>query len=124
MPETTYRGPDGGTGPLSAIVRDLQLVWRLMGDQRVSLAIKVIVPVLAALYVLSPVDLLPDVIPALGQMDDLAILLLALRLFIQVAPRDVVQELRDDIAHNRAPRQAGRSSSDQEPIDGDYRVID
>jgi uncharacterized membrane protein YkvA (DUF1232 family) len=112
--------PQQQVGLLAGLVRDGQLVWRLMGDPRVATAAKVIVPILAVLYVLSPVDLIPDVIPVLGQMDDLAILALAVRLFIQLAPPQVVAEHRDDINGG-----GGRHShsGDGETVDAEYRVI-
>jgi len=37
---------------------------------------------LGGAYVLSPVDLIPDIIPVLGQMDDLAVILLMIYLWV------------------------------------------
>ncbi len=50
---------------------------------------KVILP-LALLYVASPIDLLPDIIPGIGQIDDLVLLYAALRLFLRVSPASAV----------------------------------
>ena len=61
------------TGLLAAIVRRLALVWRLFTDERVSVPIKAI-PVLTILYILSPVDLVPEmVVGPVGGVDDLAV---------------------------------------------------
>ena len=106
---------------LAGLLRDAQLIWRLMGDPRVATLAKVMVPALTVLYILSPVDFLPDMIPILGQMDDLAILALAIKLFIQLAPPQVVSEYRDDIAHGRP---GGRKPADGETVDADYRIIE
>ena len=38
-----------------------------------------VILVLAVLYCLSPIDLVPDVVPALGFIDDLLVVLLSLR---------------------------------------------
>lgn len=46
----------------------------------------------AAVYVASPIDLLPDVIPKVGGVDDLAVVLLAVRRLITAAGYDVVRE--------------------------------
>jgi uncharacterized membrane protein YkvA (DUF1232 family) len=63
-----------------------QQAWQLFASGQVPLSLKAI-PVLAALYVLSPLDFLPDVIPLAGQLDDVAILLIGLKLFTQLAGR-------------------------------------
>ena len=49
---------------------------------------------LMVLYVLSPVDLIPDVIPLLGLVDDVVLLPLAIRFVLKRLPLRV----RDDIA--------------------------
>jgi len=46
-----------------------------------------------AVYLLSPVDLVPDVIPVLGQMDDLGLAIWGLRRLLQSAGPDVVSDL-------------------------------
>src|ERR1700737_3253345 len=43
-------------------------------------------------YVVLPIDLIPDFVPVLGQLDDLAVVLLGLDLFIRSAPPDIVEE--------------------------------
>lgn len=68
-----------------------RLVWGLSRDPRVPLTLKALL-VAALAYVVTPIDLIPDMIPILGQADDLTILLLVLDLFIQNAPADVRRE--------------------------------
>ena len=57
----------------------LKLTWRLGKDPMLSRARRAAV-IAAAGYVISPVDLVPGVIPVLGQLDDIAVALVALRL--------------------------------------------
>jgi uncharacterized membrane protein YkvA (DUF1232 family) len=66
-------------------------VWGIMRDPRTPLGLKGIMAAALA-YVVFPVDLVPDVIPILGQADDLTILLLVLDMFIQNAPAEVRAE--------------------------------
>src|SRR5919202_6590784 len=108
---------NSGPSALSELIKNAQLAWRLLSDPRVPLTTKLI-PAGALVYVLSPLDLIPDLIPILGQLDDIGVILLALRYFIQFSPADVVEE------HRRAlegqPPRGGRG----EYVDGTYRVLD
>jgi uncharacterized membrane protein YkvA (DUF1232 family) len=70
---------------------EIKLVWRLMKDKRVPFYLKAI-PLIVALYLLMPFDLIPGFIPIIGQLDDLSILLLGLSAFVRLAPADVVDE--------------------------------
>ena len=72
-------------------LRELRLLRRLLLDERVPLWQKAI-PVAAALYLVSPLDLIPDVLPVVGQLDDLAVLLGSLRLFRSLVPPALVAE--------------------------------
>lgn len=46
-----------------------------------------------AAYLLSPVDLIPDAIPIIGQVDDLSIAVLGLRHLLRAAGPRVVEDL-------------------------------
>ena len=76
---------------LQEVVRQTRLAWRLFRDRRVPLWTKLIPPAALA-YVLFPVDIIPDVALGLGQLDDIAVLLIGVKLFIELAPPDVVRE--------------------------------
>jgi uncharacterized membrane protein YkvA (DUF1232 family) len=66
-----------------ALVRRLpnygRLAWSLARDPRLSKVRRAAV-LAAAAYVVSPIDLIPGIIPVVGQLDDLAIALAAIRL--------------------------------------------
>lgn len=61
----------------------------LLRDARVPAALKVLA-VLAALLIVSPIDLFGD-IPVLGALDDVALLTLLCMVFVRVAGRHVIE---------------------------------
>lgn len=68
-----------------------RLVWGLARDPRVPLQQKLVLGGMAA-YLAFPIDIIPDFIPVIGELDDLAVLILGLDWFIRNAPEDVVEE--------------------------------
>jgi uncharacterized membrane protein YkvA (DUF1232 family) len=74
---------------IAELPRFLKLLWGLMTDSRVSALDKVLV-VGAIAYIVTPVDLIPDFIPFLGEVDDIYLLVLALRRLLQNAGRVVL----------------------------------
>ncbi len=83
-------------GILAELARQLRLIWRLLRDQRVSPWVKLLVPA-TLLYVISPIDFIPDVVLGLGQLDDLTILLLGLWLFVDLCPKDIVRQHLEEL---------------------------
>jgi uncharacterized membrane protein YkvA (DUF1232 family) len=71
--------------------RLVRLLSRLLRDPRVSSADKILLGAVAV-YVASPIDLIPDFIPFLGQVDDLFAVSLVLMRLIGDAGEDVVRE--------------------------------
>jgi uncharacterized membrane protein YkvA (DUF1232 family) len=67
------------------------LVRRLRADPRVPWQAKAAV-VLAGLWVLSPIDLLPEFLPVIGPLDDVVVVALALRYAARRVPREVLLE--------------------------------
>jgi uncharacterized membrane protein YkvA (DUF1232 family) len=80
-----------------------RLYWRLFRDRRVSILSKVLL-VLTLVYFVWPFDVIPDFIPVIGEMDDLAIVLAGLWLFVRLCPPEVVRETVSDIAARTALR--------------------
>lgn len=67
------------------------LLRRLRRDSRVPLAAKVALA-LAALWVVSPIDLIPEFLPVIGPLDDVLVVALALRYAGRRVPREVLLE--------------------------------
>ena len=68
------------------------LLRRLLGDARVPRARKLVLVALLG-YLVLPIDLVPDVIPVAGQLDDAIVAALALRFVLRGARRSLVREL-------------------------------
>jgi len=102
---------------MGALFAEVRLAWRLMKEPRVSVALKAL-PALALLYVVSPFDFVPDIIPFLGQVDDLGILLLSLKAFLRLCPQAAH-------SHHAAAITAGRRYAPMTPsevvIEATYR---
>ena len=102
---------------LSEIVGQIRLIWRLINDSGVPLWVKFIPP-LAILYLVSPIDLIADPILGLGQLDDLAILLLGFKVFVELCPPEIRERYRTELAGGAAPQPDG------DVVDTTYRVVD
>ncbi|MFN9794806.1 MAG: YkvA family protein [Gemmatimonas sp.] len=69
----------------------LRLLVGLVGDRRVSRLDRVFV-VAALAYIVSPLDFIPDLIPFLGQVDDVFLLMTALQRMVENAGRGVLRD--------------------------------
>ena len=76
-------------GYLLELPRFLRLLWGLITDNRVAAIDKLLVAGAIA-YIVTPVDFVPDFIPFLGEVDDVYLLILALRRLIRNAGRTVL----------------------------------
>lgn len=76
------RGPLSALAEYVAVLPDLfHLAIRMLFDPVMPVQKKALM-VAALTYVVSPVDIIPDIIPVLGQMDDLVVLTKALKLLL------------------------------------------
>ena len=67
------------------------LIYRLLKDKRVSKKTKIAISISLG-YVLFPIDFIPDSIPFIGKIDDLAILFFALNRIAKDVPLNVILE--------------------------------
>ncbi len=68
-----------------------KLVWRLARDPRVPARTKATLFLLGG-YLVSPIDVIPDFVPGIGQLDDIAIIAFVLDQMLNRLPEDVVRE--------------------------------
>ncbi len=108
-------------GLIRALYERSLLTWKLLWDRRVGFLPKLI-PLLAVVYLVSPIDLVPAValgpLAPLGTLDDVGIMLLALNLFVQAAPPDVVREYLRELGSKRI------SHDEADVIEGQAKVVD
>jgi uncharacterized membrane protein YkvA (DUF1232 family) len=86
-----------------------RLIWALALDARVPAGRKAILAG-AAGYLLLGRDLIPDDIPILGGIDDLAVVVLAVEVFFDGIPQDILEEKIDEL---EIDREAFRRDMDQ-----------
>jgi uncharacterized membrane protein YkvA (DUF1232 family) len=103
------------------LLRDAVATWRLLWDPSVPGLLKLALPFMALAYLISPLDLIP-----LMPLDDIAVLMVAARLFVALAPRESVNRAFNGGAapagqrpHPNAPRQ-----DDGDVIDTTWRVVE
>lgn len=92
-----------------SFIRQLRLAWRLLRDPRVPSVYKLL-PAAILVYIISPIDFLPDWIIGLGQLDDLGLFLLGVQVFTLICPPAIVDAIRAEMAGNT--------------IDGEWRRSD
>ena len=92
-----WRSADEGSRRL--VKRVARLRWRaklrlalaLARDRRIPLVLRALPPALI-LYLAMPLDVVPDFIPVLGQLDDLLIVGAGVALLLRLTPREVLEE--------------------------------
>ena len=68
-------------GPLAKIWDKILILWEIMKDPAAAKGAKAIA-IAALLYVVSPIDAIPDIIPGLGLIDDAGIVGLAIKMLM------------------------------------------
>ena len=101
-------GAEGLIAFLDRLARRLALevhtLWLVFRHRETPWPVKAVLILLLA-YLASPVDLIPDVIPVLGMLDDLAVAAAALWLAYRLTPRHVMEECRAKASEAAAGRE-------------------
>lgn len=102
-------------GIFADIVRQIKLIFRLMGDRRVNFFLKLL-PIATLAYLFSPIDFAPGLtLPVIGALDDAAIVWLGTSLFVALCPDEVVAEHLEALEKKPTPHTKG------EVIEGEAR---
>lgn len=84
-------------------LRDLVALWLAGSEPRVPWYVKLLRFAIAA-YAVSPVDLIPDILPGFGFVDDLVLVPLGVLLATRMIPADVLAVLRQRALRSTARR--------------------
>jgi uncharacterized membrane protein YkvA (DUF1232 family) len=104
--------------------QQLRLVLALLRDPDVPLYLKLL-PAAAVLYVLFPLDFVPDLYPVLGQIDDLTALVVGAKVFVEMAPPHVVARHLERLrAGGMAPDESEDPLKDAIVIDAEHTMLD
>ncbi len=79
---------------LARFRRELMLAWTLLRDPRTPAAAKLAI-LAAAVYVVSPIDLVTDFLPLLGWIDDGIVALLLFQLAQRLLPQELLVALKE-----------------------------
>jgi uncharacterized membrane protein YkvA (DUF1232 family) len=92
--------PSVTLGLVRTLLADARLAVRLLREPTVPGLVKA-VPLMGALYLLWPLDIIPDLLPVLGQLDDLGVVLAAVQAFIRLCPDDAAAFHRKAVSAGR-----------------------
>ena len=95
--------PSMKKGPIKKVWDEVQLLWKLIKDPNAAWGAKA-AAIGALIYLISPADAVPDIIPGVGLLDDVAIILFvckkladALKKYAVEVVEDVADAIKDDI---------------------------
>ena len=88
----------------------------LLRDSRVDMIHKII-PAAALIYILSPIDILPEIaLGPIGAIDDVFLMMFAIDWFVQLAPPEVVLEIAERLGYTEPVDQLS-STAETEDIE-------
>lgn len=115
MTNQTATGNSGSIG-MNAMLNQLLNAGQLIFDRRVPLTLKLLLPVAALIYWISPVDLMPFL-----PFDDIAVVAAAIFFFNQFA-RQAVKDY--DRQHGQPGQAGGPQQPEGEVVDTTWRVVE
>ncbi len=70
---------------------DIRAIWRVLTNKHAPIFPRIVAGCTIA-YLVSPIQLIPNFIPVIGQMDDLLVLYVGLKLIRRLVPQSVLEE--------------------------------
>lgn len=127
MSNSTARAGASGWN-LSSVMRDFTVAWRLLMDPSVPGLLKLVLPAIALIYWISPLDLMPGL-----PFDDIAVLFVLARLFVAMVPKETLNRAYHGGAAPHSQTANSQSSKAQTPhaeeeqgnvVDTTWRIVD
>ncbi len=81
---------------MAGLKKELKVLKSVAVHPRLPLRCKLLAGFLLA-YALSPIDLIPDFIPVLGQLDDLVVIPAGLWILYRMVPAEIMDEVRSAV---------------------------
>ena len=82
--------------------KEILLVWAMLRNPLAPWSAK-IVALLAAIYIVAPIDLVPDFIPILGWIDDGLMVYLLIKLSFKLLPTELYESLKEKVEDRYGP---------------------
>jgi uncharacterized membrane protein YkvA (DUF1232 family) len=79
--------------------REVRVCRLVLGDTRTPRLARVLLWA-AVVYALSPIDLVPDFVPVIGQLDDVVVVPALITLGLALVPKDIVREYRERVSRS------------------------
>ena len=86
---------------MSSFLQKLRYYFFILFDRQTPWYVKLILTV-GILYILVPVDFLPDTIPLFGLLDDLAIASFVVALALKLVPKEVMDRVRRKLSGGKS----------------------
>lgn len=85
--------------PLDKINQYLHILYYSIGEKAIPWYTKVLYAIIVGVYILSPIDAIPDMIPGFGVIDDAIMIPLAVYIAVRLIPTDIKKRLEEKF-HN------------------------
>ena len=85
--------------PIRQFLQQFRIIRRALRHRQVPLYAKLVASC-AVLYVFSPIQLIPNFIPIVGQMDDVLVVSLGMKFLRRCVPQSVLEDCEKDIPKN------------------------
>jgi len=81
--------------PLDKISQYLHVLYYSIGEKAIPWYTKVLFAIIVGVYILSPIDAIPDFIPGFGVIDDALVIPLAVYIAVRLIPTDIKERLQE-----------------------------